>query len=142
MPSPSGQFLASIDSGGVAIQLEPTQVEAIAAFLRTSNAMENIRSSTDTAITAKSAANDTGADSLILLMEADIEDAIQVLTARGLSADAVSHLQAALDLSADARAESGLSCRFFFCLPSNGARNALLDDAIAELNAADTLMRL
>jgi cytochrome c peroxidase len=140
--SPSGQFLASIDSGGVGIQLEPTQVEAIAAFLRTINAMENIRSSTDTAITAKSAANDAGADSLILLMEADIEDAIQVLSARGLSANAVSHLQAALELSADARAQSGLSCRFFLCLPSNGPRNALLNDVIAELNAADAIMRL
>ena len=43
--SPSGRFLASIDSSGVGIRLDATQVVAVAAFLRVVNALENIRQS-------------------------------------------------------------------------------------------------
>ena len=45
--SPSGTFLASIDSGGIGIRLEATQVQAVAAFLRVLNALENIRATTE-----------------------------------------------------------------------------------------------
>ncbi|MEQ1806338.1 MAG: hypothetical protein ABL900_13265 [Burkholderiaceae bacterium] len=41
--SPSGQFLKSIDPNQRGIQLDTTQVQAIAAFLRVLNAIENIR---------------------------------------------------------------------------------------------------
>src|SRR2546428_411325 len=40
--SPSGRFLASIDSGRIGIRLEATQVQAVAAFLRVLNALENL----------------------------------------------------------------------------------------------------
>ena len=45
--SPAGQALADADPNGVGIQLEATQVEAVAAFLRVLNALENIRQSID-----------------------------------------------------------------------------------------------
>ncbi len=41
--SPSGRFLASIDPNRVGIQLDATQVVAVAAFLRVINGLENIR---------------------------------------------------------------------------------------------------
>lgn len=45
--SPSGQFLKSIDPQGKGIELDATQISAIAAFLRVLNAIENIRQSTE-----------------------------------------------------------------------------------------------
>jgi mono/diheme cytochrome c family protein len=41
--SPAGRFLAANDPDDISIQLEPTQVVAVAAFLRVLNALENIR---------------------------------------------------------------------------------------------------
>ena len=41
--SPSGQFLKSIDPNRKGIELDATQIQAIAAFLRVLNAVENIR---------------------------------------------------------------------------------------------------
>jgi len=41
--SPSGRLLASLDAKGVGINLDSGQVEAVAAFLRVINALENIR---------------------------------------------------------------------------------------------------
>ncbi|MDH5538904.1 MAG: hypothetical protein OEY03_05815, partial [Rhizobacter sp.] len=45
--SPSGQFLKSIDPQNKGIELDATQISAIAAFLRVINAIENIRQSTE-----------------------------------------------------------------------------------------------
>jgi len=41
--SPAGRLLASLDAKGVGIHLDTGQVEAVAAFLRVINALENIR---------------------------------------------------------------------------------------------------
>jgi hypothetical protein len=45
--SPSGRFLAGQDPKGVGIQLDATQVVAVAAFLRVINALENVRLSVE-----------------------------------------------------------------------------------------------
>jgi hypothetical protein len=41
--SPSGRFLASVDPDSAGIELDATQIDAIAGFLRVLNALENIR---------------------------------------------------------------------------------------------------
>src|SRR5574341_2292453 len=43
--SPAGRFLASLDPDGASIELDGTQIVAVAAFLRVLNALENIRES-------------------------------------------------------------------------------------------------
>src|SRR6058998_1260093 len=43
--SPAGQILAQADPNGVGIELDGTQIVAVAAFLRVLNALENIRQS-------------------------------------------------------------------------------------------------
>ena len=82
--SPSGLFLAGIDPNGVGIKLDATQVEAVAAFLRDINALENIRVSIDllsrrTSESLRRAVFET-------------QDAIDVLRGAGLHPGAVTHL--------------------------------------------------
>ncbi len=82
--SPSGLFLAGIDPNGVGIKLDATQVEAVAAFLRDINALENIRVSIDllsrrTSESLRRAVFET-------------EDAIDVLRGAGLHPGAITHL--------------------------------------------------
>jgi hypothetical protein len=91
--SPSGRFLASTDTGAVGIRLEPTQVRAVAAFLRVLNALENIRSAIGFQLSAQAGGPeraDLVADSI-----AEIDDAIEVLEAARLHADAVRLLRQA-----------------------------------------------
>jgi len=66
------------------IQLEPTEVEAVAAFLRVINALENIRSSDDLDSRAKLARTTAQTRELITLSIAEVEDAIEDLRGAGL----------------------------------------------------------
>lgn len=92
--SPAGQLLLAATGSG--IELEPTQIEAVAAFLRVINALENIRAAE--AMLARAIETDRRADfdNLRLAVE-EIDDAISVLAGGGL------HSSAVLDLR-DARA--------------------------------------
>ncbi|MGQ0533013.1 MAG: c-type cytochrome [Caulobacteraceae bacterium] len=85
--SPAGQ------AGRIALTDE--QVSDIAAFLRALNALENIRQSEDYIRTALARGGDRGAEPLRLARE-EIQDAIEVLAAVGLHADAVADLNQAM----------------------------------------------
>ncbi|MEE8142224.1 MAG: hypothetical protein V3T77_03920, partial [Planctomycetota bacterium] len=74
--SPAGQFLASRDSAGIGIQLESTQIVAVAAFLRVLNAVENIRGATEFASFAHDSPNYRSISSLLRLAAAETEDAV------------------------------------------------------------------
>lgn len=103
--SPAGQFLAGIDANGVGIRLEPTQVEAVAAFLRVINALENIRASVELiegALGQRFALfGDT--DEQLRIAAFEIEDAATVLNEADLHPQAVKHLEGARRSAAKAR---------------------------------------
>lgn len=97
--SPAGQLLRGATGSG--INLDGTQVDAVAAFLRAINALDNIESSIALLERARYARGYT-ARSRIRLAKADIEDAIDVLRAGGLHPGAVKHLEQARVLTENA----------------------------------------
>jgi hypothetical protein len=106
--SPAGRFLASQDSGGVGIQLEPTQVRAVAAFLRVLNALENIREAIalQRAVLAGSC---TRADDDIRRSVVELGDAIEVLEAARLHPETVPRLRLAAELAQSAIGQPSFS---------------------------------
>jgi len=104
--SPAGQFLAGATGGP--IELDATQIVAVAAFLRVINTLENIRESTNlvSRATAKTTARQRGT---VLLTRAfhEIEDAIEVLTGGGLHPAAVGLLEKARSATDQARNSHG-----------------------------------
>lgn len=95
--SPAGQLL--INATGSGIELEVTQVSALAAFLRVINTLENIRQSIRL-LEAKMGKiflpqEDPSPESLLRRAVQEIDDAITVLTGGGLHPQAVQHLKAA-----------------------------------------------
>ncbi len=77
------------------INLEPTQVEAVAAMLRVINAVENIRASNalnEEALRALGRTRKAKVDRQLALSRAEVTDGIQVLRQAGLHPDAVRHL--------------------------------------------------
>ncbi len=77
------------------IDLEPTQVEAVAAMLRVINAVENIRASNalnEEALRALGRTRKAKVDRQLALSRAEVTDGIQVLRQAGLHPDAVRHL--------------------------------------------------
>ena len=80
------------------LNLAATQVEAIAAFLRAINALDNIREATETATAARSVANSKPrvADELLKQAIAETTDAMSVLFARSLHTTAVKALEDAI----------------------------------------------
>ncbi len=95
--SPAGRFLADPRTG-VAIRLDATQVAAVAAFLRVMNALENIRSSTEFAVSAKEAGHARAARALLRLAIADARDGVEVLECAGLHPAASTALREAVSL--------------------------------------------
>lgn len=93
--SPSGRFLAGVDAGGVGIDLEATQVVAVAAFLRVINALENIRASVELIEggLGKRFAVFGDFDEQLRIAAFEIEDAVMVLAGAGLHPGAVAQLQ-------------------------------------------------
>jgi hypothetical protein len=130
--SPAGQFLASIDPNGVGIELGPTEVQAIAGFLRVINALENIRQSIKLLETglSKGSLHHSEAAEFYKLARADIEDAIEVLRGAELHPEAVVSL-------VEARKLANKAARHFFSASSR-ARNAIkaLESARSELIAS------
>ena len=102
--SPAGGFLASTDPNGVAISLEVTQVEAVAAFLRVINALENIRAAVDLiqGSLGESFALYGAVDEQLRIAGFEIQDAVVVLEGASIDADAVAHLESAAALARQA----------------------------------------
>lgn len=96
--SPAGRALAALDPKGAGIRLDTAQIEAVAAFLRVLNALENIRQSQ--AWLGSGAAGGGWLDFLgtprnLAQAVKEMDDAIRVLTEAGLHPQAVKHLRAA-----------------------------------------------
>ncbi len=70
------------------IRLEAVEVEAVAAFLRVINALENVRSSEDLALRARATSNDDAAEELLDLSVAELVDTLEVLTCASLHPEA------------------------------------------------------
>jgi hypothetical protein len=103
--SPAGLFLANLDPNGVGINLDGTQVVAVAAFLRVINALENIRQSIGFLQTVEQGAFRNRAEATELLERAlnETDDSIMVLSGGGLNPDAVADLRKARRLTKKAR---------------------------------------
>jgi hypothetical protein len=91
--SPAGQVLAGATGGG--INLEVTQVEAVAAFLRVLNALENIRQSIELLEASGKARPSERERRVVSQASHEIDDASRVLAERALHLDAVSLLREA-----------------------------------------------
>jgi mono/diheme cytochrome c family protein len=95
--SPAGQLL--INATGSAINLDATQVVAVAAFLRVINALENIRSSNELLerVIAGKGRDASNIEPLIDRAHSETQDALQVLQSGGLHPQALIDLEDALD---------------------------------------------
>lgn len=82
-------------AGNLNIQMETTEVEAIAAFLRVMNALENIRASLELDQAAVVESNGGTSRRLARLASFDTEDAVQVLEERFLHPPAIQKLKLA-----------------------------------------------
>jgi hypothetical protein len=111
------------------IRLEATEVEAVAAFLRVINALENIRSSVELEQRATTTGNFNTAQELIKLSIAELQDAIEVLSCASLHPDAQHRLKEALAIDVIALVTA-----------NDGVRNALLNQAVVKKNQAKALM--
>ena len=94
--SPAGQLLQGATGSG--INLDATQVVAVAAFLRVINALENIRSALDLLEDSKEQKHAL-ADEALRLAVAETDDSIFVLAGGGLHPEAVNHLKEARRLT-------------------------------------------
>ncbi|MEW6208975.1 MAG: hypothetical protein AB1631_11455 [Acidobacteriota bacterium] len=107
------------------IKLAATEVEAVGAFLRVVNGLENIRSSIDLETRAKSAVSFSQAQELLRLSIAELADALEVLQCGRLHHDARVKLAQAAAIDAIALVTSNRTLR-----------NALIDQAIHLKRAA------
>jgi hypothetical protein len=123
--SPIGQNIRSLDPDGIGIQLEATEIEAVAAFLRVINVLENIRSSVDLESRAKAATSFSQAQELLKLSLSELDDATRVLEGGDLHPEAQKKLHEAAALDALALAT-----------PGGALRNHLIDQAITLKNSA------
>jgi len=94
--SPAGQLLQSTTGSG--IELDGTQIVAIAAFLRVINALENIHGSIAFLERSRDEGHGAARETLNQAL-AETDDAIRVLAAAGLHPDAVSNLREARQLT-------------------------------------------
>ncbi len=97
--SPAGRLLAGLDSNGNGIELDATQIVAIAAFLRVINALEHIRITTGQLEGSLREPTAGQANELLGLAFHETDHGIRVLEEGGLHPDAVAHLQKARRLT-------------------------------------------
>jgi len=129
--SPAGQLL--IGATGSAINLDATQVVAVAAFLRVINALENIRSSNELlerVIAAKDRA-DSFVAPILARARSETRDALDVLQGGGLHPRAVARLEAALNLIEQAQSATKAKNR------SGYARDAIAEHGQARSDLSD-----
>jgi hypothetical protein len=96
--SPAGRALAAADPNGTAIELDGTQIVAIAAFLRVINTLENIRESLAQLETSLEKGCREARENLEHAV-GETKDSIRVLEGGGLHPDAVAHLRKAKRLT-------------------------------------------
>jgi hypothetical protein len=101
------------------INLEATQVAAVAAFLRVLNALENIRSAIEIETRARNAKFLNDSVDLLHLSISELEDALDVLRCGGLHPIAQQRLRSAIELDRQASTTN-----------SRSTRQALIDQAI------------
>src|SRR5438094_1046148 len=99
--SPAGRTLAAADPNGVGIELDGTQIVAIAAFLRVINALENIRQSIELLESSaqKRFMERQQAKELLKHDITETGESIRVLKGGGLHPQAVAHLKKAKELA-------------------------------------------
>jgi mono/diheme cytochrome c family protein len=123
--SPAGQLLTGATGSG--INLDATQVVAVAAFLRVINALENIRTSIELLESSVARGpylhDEDAAREALTIAVAETGDSIRVLAGGGLHPEAVQHLENALALTRKAARGSF-------------SRRELARQAIAEQNKA------
>ena len=92
--SPAGRTLAQLDPEGNSIELDGTQVVAIAAFLRVINALDNIRQSTELlqAGARQKFFQTQQVQALLKRARQETDDGIRVLEGAGLHPQAVAYL--------------------------------------------------
>jgi hypothetical protein len=123
--SPSGQFLAAIDTGGIGIQLEATHVQAVASFLRVLNALENVRGALELQNFVLEVGNADVARALLRLAVKEQEDAIDVLDGAHLHPVAIQILRRSIDKTRNAADTTNRTMR-----------NAIVRQAMADQVAA------
>lgn len=103
--SPAGRFLASIDPEGASIELDATQIVAVAAFLRVLNGLENIRQAMEDLKVAGATGFFDGQKGREMLGRAshETDDAIAVLEGGGLHPEAVAELRRAREFTERAK---------------------------------------
>jgi hypothetical protein len=106
--SPAGRALAATDPNGVGIELDGTQIVAIAAFLRVINTLENIRESLAQLETSLEKRCGEAKENLKRALH-ETKDSISVLEGGGLHPEAVAHLREAKRLTK--KASHSLFCR-------------------------------
>jgi len=126
--SPAGQLI--IGATGSGINLDATQVVAVAAFLRVINALENVRASSSLLDDAYPdfAISPERQTTLLRRATFEAEDAVQVLTGASLHPQAARDLRAALT-----RIERAIEL-------SGASRKEQVDDARSELTRAQERM--
>ncbi|MDH3336906.1 MAG: hypothetical protein OER22_01890 [Gammaproteobacteria bacterium] len=126
--SPAGQLVAGATGGG--INLDATQIVAVAAFLRVINALENIRAGDELLDRAFPVfrIDREYQTSLIRRAGFEIEDSVEVLAGAGLHAAAVTLLRKAHSLAQESLEYTGQR------------RRQLVDDARVQLNSAKIRM--
>ncbi len=99
--SPAGQLIRQATGSG--IELDATEIQAIAAFLRVINALENIRQAESYLTSAGAVRREQRGERLALARE-ETQDALDVLAAASLNGDAQGDLRQARHLSSGHRA--------------------------------------
>ena len=115
--------------GQLGFSFVATEVQAIAAFMRVINTLENIRSALSFENRAKLLASQSAASELLDLSIADLQDGIQVLNGGNLHFPAQQLLSDAIALDQEAKG-----------IANQAQRNAKIDQAIAKKNAAKALI--
>lgn len=118
-----------IGPGVGGIQLEATEVVAVAAFLRVINALENHRSALNLINRARATGNDNAAKDLLKLALSELEDEIEVLDCGNLHPSTQNKLRSVAVIIAGA-----------IIAPTDGSRDALIDLALPILSSARSEM--
>jgi len=126
--SPEGQRLLLADSGGRELTVD---VDALAAFLRVVNMLENIRSSVDHLAQAKGYVTSAGIQKTLTPAMVDLDDVLKVLAEGAIHEDVAPHIGNARSLVTSAMAEATANV---------DARNNLIDQAITAAQTGSALM--
>lgn len=126
--SPGGLGLAFVPGNiGPGIALDSTEVEAVAAFLRVINALENLRSARNLANRLKNAETPAHVRQLSELVRSELTDAYSVLNGAGLHQTTQQKLGAAVAKAEEMVALPGRNLRLI------AEVIALIDEASQEL---------